>query len=273
MKKHCSSRGATAVHLRWRYREAARAVYMKIKIKESAPRTFFNLIGFRKGYFGIQQRSDSKVIIFSLWDDYECEDEKAVPEERRIKPIYVGLNGRYKRFQGEGTGAQYTTDFNWELNNDVQLLLCACNRENEGRFSAYILNESEWIHLATFATFHRKGEITNIYSFVEDYERTCQSADSCRIAHFGPLFVLSTNDEWIRIYRSRFTYITTKDRKDVLANNSDGDKQSITLGTGGDLKCDRSNGEWIYCLNMSRDVPEILNDVIQKCFQLFQTEN
>ena len=78
-------RGARSVHA-WHNAPDAEWMYGEIKVEESVPGSYFSVIGFKCGYFGIQELLDgSKVAIFSIWDPGDPFDFGARPDRKSTR--------------------------------------------------------------------------------------------------------------------------------------------------------------------------------------------
>ena len=189
-------RGARSVHA-WHHAPDAEWVYGEAKVEESVPGSYFAVIGFNCGYFGIQELLDgSKVAIFSIWDPGDPFDFGAkadsVEEHLRTKNLYAGEGVMIKRFGGEGTGGQSMMPFDWKI-GDVCRFAIHAQRDGDHRvaYTGYLWRDGDWFKMATFSTLQSKGDpaIKGVYSFVEDFRRTPESRAKVRRADFLNFFV------------------------------------------------------------------------------------
>lgn len=187
------------------------AFYNEVVVEKSAEGTYFCVIGFNGGYFGIQEQGGGrKVAIFSVWDPGQQDDPNGVPENQRVKVLHQGEGVRIGRFGNEGTGGQSFYDLPWEEGQTYRFLIAATGDPSaEGRtaYSAYLYlpAESRWHHLATFSTLTERRLIGGYYAFVEDFRRNRVSATQVRRARFGPAWVRSAEGTWQPIFKARFT--------------------------------------------------------------------
>ena len=175
-----------SVHLNYPGEDAT-AFYNEITVRESAPGTYFSVIGWDKGYFGIQQlASNQKLVIFSVWDSGE-NDPNATKKELRTKLLFKDPNLRVKRFGGEGSGGQSFYDLDWQVGQTYRFMLCCNILGNRTAYSGLMVDPetNRWKHLVTFSTITGGRPMSRFYSFVEDFKRDRESAKLARIAEFG----------------------------------------------------------------------------------------
>lgn len=201
-------RAARSVHL-WFPAPEAVAFYNEVRVKESHPGSYFMACGFNGGYFGIQQLTGDtpRRVLFSVWDKHKGDDPSAVPEDRRVRPLFQGENVTVKRFGGEGTGGQSFFDFPWTIGETCRFLIIAQGRGNRTAFSGFFYRNDvqSWKHLATFETLDDKGVLTGLYSFIEDFRRDYRSVKEKRRAAFGAGWVMNADGAWRALGEARFT--------------------------------------------------------------------
>ncbi len=230
-----------SVHLGYKL-PAGDTFYAEVKVQKSAPGTYFSVCGFNHGYFGIQQLDDKrKVVIFSIWEPGNQNDQSTVPTEKRVKLIAQGKNVRIGRFGNEGTGGQSFLDHDWKLDTTYRFVVQSRrDPEDEARtqFSAhyYLPEEKSWAHIATFSTLTGKRPedslLSGYYSFVEDFRRNKVSATQARSALYGPVWVRDREGKWHTPDAARFT-----GDSNPATNVSASTTESIgvwSLATGGD---------------------------------------
>ena len=229
-------RGARSVHM-WHPAPDAEWAYGEAKIESSAPGSYFCVIGFKCGYFGIQELVDGKkVAIFSIWDPGDPFDFGAHPDEVdesvRTKNLYVGDGVAIKRFGGEGTGGQSMMPFDWKIGETCRF---AVNVRKDGdhraAFTGYIWRNGSWFKMATFSTLQTKGDpsIKGIYSFVEDFRRKPESRAQVRRASFLNFFVKPSGGEWQAAEDGHFT----ADKNPIETVDAEIVPNGFTLTTGG----------------------------------------
>jgi hypothetical protein len=223
-----------SVHLQYPT-PAAIAFYNEVTVEQSAPGTYFCVCGFRRGYYGLQELGDGrKLLIFSVWDDYEGDNPDDVPAEKRVETLYQGEGVRIGRFGNEGTGGQSFLDYEWEVGATYRFLITAELLEERTAYTAWFFEpeQEEWFRIATFSTIALEYGIRGLYSFVEDFRRDGVSATQVRRAVFGNGWIRAADDQWIAVTRARFTADDT-----VAANiNAGVIDHAYFLQTGGDTE-------------------------------------
>ena len=235
-------RDARSVHL-WQKVPEAQAFYHEITVEESTLGTYFCVIGFTGGYFGIQELgSGKKVAIFSVWDPDNSNDPNAVPDnvpvEKRAKILYAAEDVRTARFGGEGTGAQSFFDFDWEIGRTYRFFLASKITDQRTAFSAhlYLPDKKEWKHLATIETRTGGRGVRGVYSFVEDFVRNYTSATKRRSALFGNGWYEFLGKKNLHSSETlTFTAYSPHPGKNINAVVTD-DKKWCRLETGGEVK-------------------------------------
>jgi hypothetical protein len=183
-------------------------VYNEITVQESHPGTYFCVLGFQMGYFGIQELSGGrKVVIFSVWDPGAQDDHAAVSEDRRAKVLFRAEDVIVRRFGGEGTGAQSFFPYAWQTGMTYRFAVRAKTEAERTEFSAHFLvpEEKAWKHLVTFETLTGGGLIRDAHSFVEDFLRNRTSTGWARRALFGPGWARTPDGRLHEIARAQFT--------------------------------------------------------------------
>ena len=230
-------RGARSVHA-WHPAPDAEWVYGEAKVTQSTPGSYFCVIGFGCGYFGIQELTDgSKVAIFSIWDPGDPFDFGAkadnVDEKIRTKNLYAGAGVAIKRFGGEGTGGQSMMPFDWKI-GDVCRFAVHARKDGDHRaaFTGCLWRNGSWFKMATFSTLQSKGDpaIKGVYSFVEDFRRTPESRAKVRRADFLNFFVKPAGGNWTAVEKGRFT----GDNNPILSVDAEIVPNGFTLTTGGE---------------------------------------
>ncbi len=196
VKRQCRS-----VHLGYDTPKA-RAAYIEVVPQKSAPGTYFCALGFRMGYFGIQELADGKKIaLFSIW-----EPENAVGDDR-VTLVEKGAAVADKRFGGEGTGGQSRLEFPWEIGKAVRFFAQAKPDGEFTEFTGHIYDaeQKKWRLMATFRTRSKGIALEGLYSFIEDFRRNYESAGIARESIFQNGWTLTTDDKWQAIENARFT--------------------------------------------------------------------
>ena len=230
-------RGARSVHA-WHPGPEAEWVYGEIKVDESVPGSYFSVIGFKCGYFGIQELLDGrKVAIFSVWDPGDPFDFGARPdsvaEHLRTKNLYAGEGVAIKRFGGEGTGGQSMMPFDWKIGETYRFAVHARkDGDHRAAFTGYIWRNGSWFKMATFSTLLAKGDpaVKEVYSFVEDFRRQPESRRQVRRASFVNFFAKPLGGAWAAVAKGRFT----GDNNPILSVDAEVVPNGFVLTTGGE---------------------------------------
>ncbi len=131
------------------------AFYNEITVEKSADGTYFCVIGFNKGYFGIQElASGKKLVIFSVWDPGAQNDPKKVDEDKRVKMLHKDEKVRTGRFGNEGTGGQSFFDYDWKIGETYRFMVKAVPDGERTQYAGYFFvpEDKAWKHLVTFST-------------------------------------------------------------------------------------------------------------------------
>jgi hypothetical protein len=224
-----------SVHLGYKAPEAM-AYYAEVTVAQSAPGTYFSVVGWDKGYFGIQEKGDGKkVVLFSVWEPGTDSSKAAaaIPEEKRTKLLYKDEKVRVGRFGGEGTGSQSFYDLDWKIGQTYRFLVTSKVNGDRVEYHGYLglPDDRSWKHLVGFSTLHRNN-LRDFYSFVEDFKRDKVSTTKVREAHFGNVWVLPEKGNWQAATRASFT----ADSNPVMNINAGLDGERFFLATGGDTE-------------------------------------
>lgn len=211
------------------------AFYNQVSIQSSAPGTYFAVIGWDKGYFGMQELANGKkLIIFSVWDSGE-NDPNATPDQLRTELLYQDPEVRVKRFGGEGSGGQSFFDFDWQRDQTYEFFISSRVIANRTAYSGYFFdpNINQWRHLVTFSTITGGKSMQGFYSFVEDFKRDRTSTTFARTATFSNAARFAADSgQWIGQEKARFT----GDANPVTNIDARPSQQGFQLTTGGETK-------------------------------------
>ncbi len=185
----------------WYITPAALSITREVTVEESSAGTYFSVIGFKMGYFGLQDHFNGKKnFIFSVWDNYNAEPPDTVPNNRRVKVIAANPKVRVARFGHEGTGAQSFLDFNWKIGNTYKFNVTAMIVDENTIYTAQVFTPEtgKWQMLASFKTITGGIALEHTYSFVEDFLRNGESAKQRRSAIFKDLgATLTTGEQYV----------------------------------------------------------------------------
>ncbi|MGL4424241.1 MAG: DUF3472 domain-containing protein [Gemmataceae bacterium] len=231
---------ARSVHLGYVAPTKSRATLFtnEVTVKQSVPGTYFNVCGFQKGYFGLQELADGKkLLIVSVWDDATGDDPKNVPDEKRTKVLAKDEAVFVKRFGNEGTGGQSFYNFDWQLDTPYRFAVSAlADGPTRVAFSGHFYDPATkaWKHLITFSTpvkdSTKDARITGIYAFVEDFRRDRQSLKSERSAEFKNPYLYVPVAGWQAIEKARFT----ADKNPAMTIDAGPVERGFFLSTGGE---------------------------------------
>jgi hypothetical protein len=204
----------------------------EVVVQTTAPGTYFCVIGFHGGYFGIQEQSDGKrVVIFSVWDTSRGDDPKAVDEAQRVTLVHKHEQVRTGRFGGEGTGGQSFMDYDWQIGKVYRFAVRIVPAGERTEYHAYFQPAGEaWMKLVAFSRPVKATALTGFYSFVEDFKRNRESTKLARRAAFGPAWSLAADGTWHAARRAKFT----GDRNPVMNIDGGFAEGRFFLVTGGE---------------------------------------
>lgn len=199
-------RAARSVHLAYQAPEAV-LFYNEVVVEQSQKGSYFSVCGFNHGYFGIQERNNDKVVIFSVWDPGKQDNPNAVEEERRVQMLHKDEAVYTGRFGGEGTGGQSFLTYDWKPGETYKFCVTASTSGNRTEYAAYFyINEtSQWKHLVTFSTITNGDILKGYYSFIEDFRRDVKSTREMRRARFGNGWIKTAQGHWISLTKAKFT--------------------------------------------------------------------
>lgn len=234
-----AARQCRSVHLAYDGVPPAAVATVEATVTQSAPGTYFCLMGFNGGYCGIQELYDGRrVAIFSVWDPGDPFNFAAHPDETdeamRTKILYAGKGVDVSRFGGEGTGGKSMMPYAWETGKPVRMAVTSAPYgDHRTAYTCWIWSpeENAWFRMATFATLvgGDRGRITGVYSFVEDFRRNVESRDRVRSARFSRLWASPDGKAWSASRRARFT----ADNNLLMTIDAEPDGDGFRLTTGG----------------------------------------
>lgn len=208
----------------------------QITVQKSAPGTYFCVIGWNKGYFGIQQlANDRRVAIFSVWDSGD-NDPAALPAEQRTQVLYVDPDVTVRRFGGEGSGGQSFLPFDWKEGQTYHFAVVSRPLGHRTAYSGWLKDPEtdQWRHMVTFSTITGGQPMNGFYSFVEDFKRDRQSTHHTRSATFRNMLrhPIANPENWQPQSRARFT----ADSNPVMNIDAQSTTDGIQLSTGGEIQ-------------------------------------
>lgn len=246
-------RAARSVHLGYPAPEAV-LYYNEVTVEQSQKGSYFSVCGFKHGYFGIQERMNDKVVIFSIWDPGEQDNPDSVQEDRRVQLLYRDEAVSIGRFGGEGTGGQSFFAYDWKVGETYKFFVTATHSASRTEYAAYFyINETNrWKHLATFSTLANGDFLKGYYAFIEDFRRDVKSVGEVRRAGFRNGWVKTLQGDWIPLTRARFTADSTP----LMTINAGVVDGGFFLQTGGETANETPLWSFMECLPQGLTVPE-----------------
>lgn len=235
-----AARQARSVHLQYRgWKGPAKVFYLETTPEQSAPGTYFSMIGFDVGYCGFQELPGGEhIAIFSVWEPSNPHDYSANPntvkEAIRTKVLYHGKNVHVQRFGGEGTGGKSMIPYQWELNETVHMAISVePHGPDRTAYTCWVWDDVQrgWFRMATFSTLCAGGNpvLTSPYSFVEDFRRNVKSKELVRKARFSRLWAFDGTN-WTNSSEAAFT----ADNNTLTSIDAGATEDGFWLATGGD---------------------------------------
>ena len=238
-------RQARSVHLFYHpFAPLAQSAMASVEVLESAPHSYFMVLGWDTGYCGFQELADGqRCFIFSLWDQGDMYDfkarEKHVDEAKRARLVYAAPDVEVGRFELEGTGARTLTKVDWRENEPMRVKIDSTPDGGERMaYTAQIkVGTNDWKRIATISAVCTKPEqrgVTGIHSFIEDFARDYKSVKIPHRARFFDIFTTaSATSRWVRVERARFSADSTPSNTIDAWSDAPG---SFRLSTGGDTQ-------------------------------------
>lgn len=210
-----AARQARSVHLHYNHgSKTSKVFYIEGTIRKAYIGTYVCFIGFNAGYCGLQRlRNGAHYAIFSIWEPSDPFDFSANPdvvkESSRTRNLYYSEGVEVSRFGGEGTGGKSMMPLDWKEGETVRMAI-SCGKDGDLRTAytcwIYIDEMKAWFRMATFSSLVGEGkpEISNAYSFVEDFLRNVESRDHVRVAEFSRLWAYD-GTSWHSSSSARFS--------------------------------------------------------------------
>lgn len=245
-------RAARSVHLFYPAPEAV-VFYNEVTVEQSQKGSYFMACGFSHGYFGIQERADDKVVIFSVWDPGDQNSPSRVEEEKRVQVLYGGPDVEISRFGGEGTGARCLFPYDWKIGEPYKFCVTAETKGDRTLYAGYfyIHETGQWKHLATLSTIAKGDFLEGCYSFVEDFRRDGKSVQEMRRSRFANGWIKTAQGDWMALTRARFTADSTP----LMNINSGVVDGGFFLQTGGETQNETKLGSTLERLPAGVSLP------------------
>lgn len=251
-------RAARSVHLAYQAPDAV-LFYNEVTVEQSQKSSYFSVCGFNHGYFGIQERNNDKVVIFSVWDPGNQDRPETVLAERRVQLLYKDEDVKTGRFGGEGTGGQSFLTYDWKPGETYKFLVAARISDSRTEYAAYFyMNEANrWKHLVTFSTLTGGEYLKGYYSFIEDFRRDVKSVKEIRRAYFKNGWIKTVDGNWMPLTKARFT----ADSNPLMTINAGVVDGGFFLQTGGETVNETALWSYMERLPQGVSLPdELMSD-------------
>ena len=239
------NRQCRSLHLGYKM-EKAEALYNEVTVQKSSSGTYFSAMTFDRGYIGMQELADGKkVMIFSVWDNSQTNDERAVGDSKRARVLGKGDGVRTGRFGGEGTGVQSFFDYEWKIGETVRFLVQAKPVKVDGtqftdfRGWFYDNQQKKWQLMSALRTPTAGITLQRGYAFVEDFKRDYKSAKITRRALYQNTWAKLPGGKWTALTQAKFS----GDRNPSLTIDAGKEGDGFFLQTGGDTTM-KTNKVW-----------------------------
>lgn len=139
--------------------------------------SFYQGIGFYRGYLGIQVNSETeRRVLFSVWDSSdEPIDRSKVKKEDRVELVAKGDSVTAQGFENQGTGGQSFVKYPWVTDIPVDLLANVKRlKGNKLLFSAWFRQkkngDDKWHFIASWKAPNDDRYFNWMYSFVMNFD-------------------------------------------------------------------------------------------------------
>jgi hypothetical protein len=238
---HFGRRGPS-VHLRYtipqEIKKDVKWFYNEITVpqKMDVIGSYFMADGFSGGYFGMQVNSDTeRRVLFSVWSPFNTDDPKSIPDSLRIKLLSKGDKVHGGEFGDEGSGGQSYLLYSWQAGKTYAFLLEAApdKLHNSTTYTAWFkeAGTDKWLLIASFSRPQTNGYLTDLYSFVENFEP--DNGDKIRMAYYTNQWLGDSTGKWHAVTEAKYTGDETA-RKNYRKDYSGGLKDGrLYLRNGG----------------------------------------
>ncbi len=198
---HLNFNTAEKKNIEWFYSE------ITVPRKNDVLGSYFMANGFKQGYFGIQVNSETeRRILFSVWSPYETDDPTTIPDGYKITMLKKGENVYTGEFGNEGSGGQSYLKFDWKAGTTYGFLL---KGEPDGKdatvYTAWFFapEENKWRLIASFKRPHTSSYLTNLHSFLENFEP--ETGNQSRMAIYGNQWIADPRGQWSELSDMSFS--------------------------------------------------------------------
>lgn len=203
-------RNAASVHLNYPIDrgEEVEWFYGEVRALTDPIHSYYEVLGFHRGYFGIQVNSPTeRRIIFSVWDaGGEKNDRGRVADENRVKLLARGGDVVAGDFGNEGTGGHSHLVYPWKTGENYRLLLGARIDADATVYSAYFFfpERNDWGLIASFRAPRDAKHPHGLYAFNENFGGS--NGDARRVCEFSNAWVRHADGTWRELLEAKFTH-------------------------------------------------------------------
>ncbi|NUQ53763.1 MAG: DUF3472 domain-containing protein [Phycisphaerales bacterium] len=203
-------RNAASVHLNYPLErgEEVEWFYGEVRAITDPLHSYYEVLGFHRGYFGIQVNSPTeRRIIFSVWDaGGEKNDRNRVADDNRVKLLAKGDAVVAGDFGNEGTGGHSHLVYPWKTGETYRLLLGARVEGDATTYSAYFFfpERNDWGLIASFRAPRDGKRPHGLYAFNENFWGT--NGDARRLCEFSNTWVRRVDGSWRELVEAKFTH-------------------------------------------------------------------
>ena len=203
-------RNAASVHLNYPLERAEEVewFYGEVRALTDPIHSYYEVLGFHRGYFGIQVNSPTeRRIIFSVWDaGGEKNDRGRVADENRVKLLAKGDGVVAGDFGNEGTGGHSHLVYPWKTGENYKLLLAARIDADATIYSAYFFfpERNDWGLIASFRAPRDAKHPHGLYAFNENFGGS--NGDARRVCEFSNAWVRHSDGTWRELLEAKFTH-------------------------------------------------------------------
>ncbi|MBL8762442.1 MAG: DUF3472 domain-containing protein [Phycisphaerae bacterium] len=203
-------RNAASVHLNYPLEpgEQVEWFYGEVRALTDPVHSYYEVLGFHRGYFGIQVNSPTeRRVIFSVWDaGGEKNDRGRVPDENRVKLLAKGDGVVAGDFGNEGTGGHSHLVYPWKTGENYKLLLGARIDADATIYTAYFFfpERHDWGLIASFRAPRDAKHPHGLYAFNENFGGS--NGDARRVCEFSNAWVRHPDGTWRELLEAKFTH-------------------------------------------------------------------
>jgi hypothetical protein len=166
-------------------------------------------------------------VLFSVWSPFTTDDPKSIPDSLKVKLLKKGATVHGGEFGDEGSGGQSYMLYPWQAGKTYGFLLRA-EPDKVSKHTTYTawfkdVAGDKWLLVASFSRPQTDTYLTNLYSFVENFEP--DSGDQVRLANFKNQWLGDASDKWYETIGATYTGDATAKanyRKDYAGGSNGG---------------------------------------------------